>query len=240
MQKKIVVIPCYNEAARLDLAGFRKYLISARDVFLLFVDDGSFDDTAALLQSFKIDYPGQVEILKLHKNQGKAEAIRRGFLRAFQMNPFIVGYLDADLAVSLEEAGRLMSVLCDSSAYACFGSRVAMLGRNIQRKASRHYLGRVFATMASCILHLNIYDTQCGAKFFKNGQDLELAFQQPFISRWAFDVELIKRLMVRCDYNETNIIEEPVMAWVDKAGSKLSVFSSLKMGLDLCRIFLLR
>src|SRR5262249_14604995 len=100
----------------------------------------------------------------------------------------------------------------------------------------RHYLGRVFATAASLILRLRVYDTQCGAKFFRAGPALAAALATPFSSRWAFDVELIGRLL--CEGLEPGgFLEVTVHKWAVGGGSKLKAEPMLRSGLDLALIW---
>jgi len=96
------------------------------------------------------------------------------------MGARLVGFLDADLATPAEEMLRLVSTLRSSRAQAAFAARVALLGTTIERHATRHYLGRVFATAASLILDLRVYDTQCGAKAFHATPLLAAALEEPF------------------------------------------------------------
>src|SRR5437762_11262905 len=161
----VVVVPCFNEGRRLRAEGFRP-LLSEPGTRILFVDDGSRDDTRNVLAAICAELGPRALRLALPRNEGKAEAVRQGLLRAIQMSARIVGFLDADLATPAGEMLRLVSTLRASRTQAAFAARVALLGTTIERHATRHYLGRLFATAASLILDLRVYDTQCGAKAF--------------------------------------------------------------------------
>ena len=120
------------------------------------------------------------------------------------------------------------------------GARVALLGTAIQRRALRHYLGRLFATAASIILGLPVYDTQCGAKFFRDTPALRGALTGPFSSRWAFDVELIGRLL-RGDggaapLGAADFVEIPLRCWTDVPGSKVSSVQMMRAACDLVAV----
>ncbi|HEY3595095.1 MAG TPA: glycosyltransferase [Polyangiaceae bacterium] len=230
------VIPCYNEAARLDEQAF---LAAVQDdaIDLLCVDDGSRDATPDQLRDLAAQKPDRIAVLTLIENGGKAEAVRQGMLRAIAGGAEVVGYLDADLATPIAEMRRLTDILIRREVDVVLGARVAMLGHRIERRSWRHYLGRLFASAASMALRLPIYDTQCGAKVFRRTAALESALAQPFRSRWAFDIELIGRLLGgESKLDETKILEEPLREWHDVRGSKLRLAQMAGAAADLGRI----
>jgi glycosyltransferase involved in cell wall biosynthesis len=233
------VIPCFNEPRRLDHAGLAE-LLADPELDLVLVDDGSTDETANVLHALAAREPLRTSVLSLAENQGKAEAVRRGLLHALDAAPAIVGYADADLATPPRELLRLCALLRESSAEAVLGSRVALLGRDVDRSPARHYLGRVFATAASLALGTHVYDTQCGAKLFRASRALRAALSEPFRSRWAFDVELLGRLLAGSPgvppLPASALIEEPLREWRDVAGSKLGAGQMLRTVTDLARI----
>jgi glycosyltransferase involved in cell wall biosynthesis len=229
-----IVVPCFNEEARLDADGFA-VLAEHPDVRVLFVDDGSRDGTRALLERLAARWPRGAAVLALDENRGKAEAVRQGLRHALAGGAELVGYLDADLATPAVEMLRLRDAILASGAQAVLGARVALLGRDIQRSAARHYLGRVFATAASVVLRLPVYDTQCGAKLFRASPRLDAALAEPFHSRWSFDIELIGRL-VPPNGEPVGIVEVPLESWHDVGGSTLRLPQMVKSGLEIGRI----
>ncbi|HVI22271.1 MAG TPA: glycosyltransferase [Myxococcales bacterium] len=228
-----VVIPCYNEAVRLPKD--RVLALADSGIHVLLVDDGSTDGTALVLRLLAQSRPGRVSILERPGNCGKGEAVRAGFLAALKSGSRIVAYLDADFATPVEEMIRILNELKSGSARAALGSRIAVLGAQIERRAIRHYLGRIFATFASMVLRLPVYDTQCGAKAFRASPALLAALAEPFHARWAFDVELIGRLLA-AGLTQDDFLEVPLRRWVDVAGSRLRPMHFPLLGWELLRI----
>lgn len=237
-----LIVPCYNEAHRLNTGSFREFMTGHERVRILFVDDGSQDETANVLEQLCEGLEDHASVLSDGRNRGKAEAVRTGVEHALkQFSPQMVGYWDADLATPLTAVDQFLSVFDQNpEALMVFGARVKLLGRKVERKAIRHYLGRVFATVASNVLRLPIYDTQCGAKLFRVDETLRTVFTQPFISKWVFDVEIIARYL-KFFHNDTvrlerAIYEYPLEQWVDVAGSKVRPGDFVTAFFDLLRI----
>lgn len=226
MAKVIMVVPCYNEALRLKQDEFCQFTLPGHSLQFLFVNDGSTDDTLRVLMGMASQVPEKISVLDLVKNGGKAEAVRQGFAEAFTRDPEFVGFWDADLATPLYEIPRFVEIAASRPEIdMVFGSRVKLLGRTIERNVMRHYFGRVFATAVSATLQVPIYDSQCGAKLFRNTPLIQSCFQEPFLSRWIFDVELVARYRQRKhalkEQARGGIYELPLTEWKDIKGSKV-------------------
>ena len=238
-----IVVPCYNEARRLPSEKFVEFLHATRDIDLLFVNDGSSDNTLEVLERLQRVCGPSVTILHKPVNGGKGEAVRDGMLRAIELGRSrYVGFWDADLATPLEAVPALRQKLIDNPELEMvFGSRIRLLGRHVHRRAVRHYLGRVFATVVSIILRLAIYDTQCGAKIFRVTPALSQVLSRPFISRWVFDVEIIARFIALNHRDprqlHNSVYEFPLERWEDVAGSKVKPGDFLLAFLDTFRIY---
>jgi dolichyl-phosphate beta-glucosyltransferase len=239
MRKVGLIVPCYNEALRFDADGFLA-LAGLPDVTLVFVNDGSTDDTEGVLQRFCDGTRGRAELISLAENRGKAEGVRRGLSHALDAGAEIVGYVDADLATPTAEIDRLIETLRADVRSALLGSRVQLLGTQIERSPVRHYVGRVFGTVASLILRVPIYDTQCGAKVFRRTAALDAALADPFVSRWCFDIELLGRLLIGTVESPGLPVDEirelPLRRWRDIPGSNLSLAGAPQVMLELVRV----
>ncbi|NUQ65262.1 MAG: glycosyltransferase [Pirellulales bacterium] len=237
----VIVVPCYNEAERLDFAAFESF--ECGRCRFVFVDDGSRDATAEVLDRLCRAAPDRFSMVRLERNRGKAEAVRQGILHALDDNPRLVGYWDADLATPLDVIPQFCRVLDERpEVQLIMGSRVRLLGRSIQRHAVRHYVGRLFATAASLVLNLPVYDTQCGAKILRVTEQTRPLFAKPFRASWAFDVELLARYLAvhgrpAAESPWVGLYEMPLERWEDVRGSKLSILGGLTAFRGLAYVF---
>lgn len=242
MSRATIVVPCFNEERRLDSSAFRSFLSADNGIDLLLVNDGSSDRTLELLEAVARSSGGRASVLDLEVNGGKAEAVRRGMLKALESRPTHVGFWDADLATPLEDAKDFVRLLESRPDIEwVFGARVKLLGRHIERRSIRHYLGRVFATAVSVSLGVGVYDTQCGAKLFRATPEFAGILKERFLTRWIFDVEMMARLaQQRRRANQPSleevIYEYPLLRWRDVAGSKVKSTDFLKAIVELLRI----
>lgn len=239
--KTMVVIPCYNEANRLDGDVFLKTLAASAGLSFVFVNDGSSDETLTLLLSLQLANPAQIEVINLPQNAGKAEAVRAGLQHACRCGAELVGYWDADLATPLDAIADF-EVIMDRYAdiTVVFGARRQMLGHRINRTMSRRAVSRICAALARLAVGLPIGDTQCGAKMLRNTPALTQAIAQPFTAGWLFDVELFTRIAALTVTPARRFYEMPLSEWHEVAGSKVSGSAIARSGIQMLRLIATR
>jgi dolichyl-phosphate beta-glucosyltransferase len=230
MSRTCLIIPCYNEANRLDADAFAEFLSGAKDISICFGNDASTDGTLDVLQKIQSKYNERVFIVSHDKNRGKAEIVRKGVNEMYKLSRFdYFGYFDADLSAPLGACSGFIKYLEQNiNCQAVFGSRIEKPGVVIKKIYLRHLAGRIFSLVVNYLFKLRLYDTQCGAKLFRK-EIVPLVFNEPFISRWLFDIEIILRLR-KFYLKDGGVIEEkPLLLWVNKKGSKITVADLLKL-----------
>lgn len=229
-----LVVPCFNEAQRWSMDYWRA-MFDVPGIRWTFVNDGSSDGTAALLSETAV--LGEASVIALGQNAGKAEAVRQGMLAALERSTAGLGYMDADGAFNADDvtdvARSFHERVVEGAAFdAVWSSRVALAGRNIERHARRHYIGRIVATIVSQGQGPMPYDTQSGLKLFAPSASLASVLGAPFRTRWLFELELLSRWRAATGA-PMRIWEEPLNFWHDVPGSKIRGRELLRIGREL-------
>jgi len=241
----VLVIPCHNEALRLDIGRIYAMLEREPDWHFLFVDDGSTDGTALMLEELRRSFRDQVLVLTLPQNAGKAEAVRQGLLHALdqQPSPAYVGYLDADFSTPPEALEPFRDLLQRrKDLQGVIGVRLELGGRHIKRELHKTVLNKTLAWLSSAVMGVRFRDPTCGAKLLRASPELRSALHRPFLSRGIFDVELISRLGLYYDRAglgplEWSLYEYPLDQWNDVGGSHRKLDDYFDALWDLGKIF---
>lgn len=166
-----VVIPAYNEAARLPvtLNKVMSYLEGCEHTYeVIVVDDGSEDRTADIVEEQGRDHDHLRVIRNPHR--GKGYAVRTGMLAAAGR---YVLYSDADLSAPIEEVSKLLPYL-EGKFDVAMGSREGVGARRYDEPNYRHIMGRVFNGVVRLVALPQFNDTQCGFKAFRRDVAQEL------------------------------------------------------------------
>lgn len=207
------MIPAYNEERRIvpSLEKIVAFLSGQPySTKVIVVDDGSTDDTAALVEEFAKEHP-VISLLRA-RHGGKGHVVRMGMLAATGKNRFMC---DADLSMPVEEISKFFPMM-ESGCDIAIGSREAPGASRIAEPAHRHVMGRVFNLIVRLVAVRGFADTQCGFKCF-SGEAAETVFSLQTMDGWAFDVEL---LFIARKYG-LRVVEVPIH-WYYMSSSKVS------------------
>jgi glycosyltransferase involved in cell wall biosynthesis len=184
-----IVIPAYNESSRIEHTLERVLsCISTQnwDAEVLVVDDGSKDDTAAIVQRWMAVHP-RLNLVKNPGNRGKGYSVRNGLLQAAGD---VVMFTDADLSAPMEEAELLLAALADGADVAIGSRWMDRTRQTIHQPLYRQVFGRCFNWITRTVMGLPFKDTQCGFKAFKRPA-AQVIFRLQRIERWGFDPEIL-------------------------------------------------
>ena len=220
-----IVIPAYNESGRLPRT-LRTVVDCVRshdwNAEVIVVNDGSTDDTAAIVRRFAATSP-EVRLLENPQNRGKGYSVRNGVTHALGD---IILFTDADLSTPLDEAEALFAALARGADIA-IGSRWMSRSHQTERQPLyRQFFGRCFNALTRVLMHLPFADTQCGFKAFTRSAALTV-FPLQTIDRWGFDPELLFIAMWRGIH-----IEEVPVSWAHDTRTRIRY---VKAGLQMLR-----
>lgn len=225
-----IIIPAYNEEARIGptLERIGEYMRSSgMDYEIIVVDDGSTDDTRAVVSDAARRISG-LRLVEDRVNRGKGFSVKNGFLNS---SGRLVLFTDADLSTPIEELERFLPE-AERGADIVIGSR-SLKGSNIIKRQPfyRVLMGKTFNKLVRLLTVSGLVDTQCGFKLFRR-DTCEPIFRAQRVERFAFDVEIL----FLAQKKGLKISELPVK-WINSPQSKVHpVRDSLRMAFDLLQI----
>ncbi|MDA7641537.1 glycosyltransferase family 2 protein [Candidatus Marinimicrobia bacterium] len=157
--KLSIIIPMYNEQESLDslfveLSGL---FGQEAETEIIFINDGSSDNTLNILESKIKNYPTW-SIINLYRNYGKSVALQAGFDNS---KGEIIATMDADLQDNPKEIHHLIEEL--EKGY----DVVSGWKKNRKDPLEKKIASKIFNFFVRVFSGLKIHDSNCGIKVFK-------------------------------------------------------------------------
>ena len=187
MNRKIIIIPTYNEAKNIGI------LINKLRVFnlnILIIDDNSPDNTAAIVKNL-MDENSNLHLIHRKNKLGLGSAYREGFRYCIDMGYESFIQMDADFSHRIEDLG---SLLADESNYdVIIGSRYVQGGGTKGWSANRMLLSKFANTYARFITRCKIKDLTSGFRIYSLEALKEIEFEKTTCNGYGFQIEMSSR-----------------------------------------------
>ena len=210
-----LVVPMWNESARIEATVATLADAFADDgVEVIFVDDGSDDGTADIVERACKEAAFDAEVMRFTQNRGKGAAVRAGLLAA---TGDTVGFVDADLSAGPAEIERVFAAVDAGRGDVVLASRAtADATITVRQPFVRRWSGWLFNLGLRAGRLTRLTDTQCGLKAFRV-EVVPLLFGPLVAAGFAFDVEVL----ARAERLGLAVTEVPIV-WHHVDGSRLS------------------
>ena len=161
MDKKLVIIPTYNEIENIE-AIIRKVFSLQGEFQVLVIDDGSPDGTASAVKTLMQEFPGKLHIIERSCKQGLGTAYIAGFKWALERDYDYVFEMDADFSHNPDDLIRLWKACADEGADLSIGSRYCKGISVVDWPIGRIVMSYFASTYVRAVLGMKIFDTTAG------------------------------------------------------------------------------
>ncbi|MET0394820.1 MAG: glycosyltransferase family 2 protein [Chitinophagaceae bacterium] len=181
-----VVIPLINEAESLpELTAWIERVMDTHHYTyeIVFVDDGSTDDSWQVIQQLRAQNP-HIKAIKFQRNYGKSAGLNEGF-RAAQGDVIIT--MDADLQDSPDEIPELRRMVTEEGYDLVSGWKK----KRYDNRLTKNLPSKVFNAAARQMSKIKLHDFNCGLKAYRRNvvKSIEVYGEMhryvPVLAKWA-------------------------------------------------------
>lgn len=165
MDKKIVIIPTYNEKENIE-AIIRKVFSLEGNFNILIIDDGSPDGTATIVKSLQEEFPEKLFMIEREGKLGLGTAYLTGFKWSLEKGYDYIFEMDADFSHNPDDLIRLYKACAEDGADLAIGSRYCHGVSVVDWPISRIVMSYYASVYVRIVLGMKIYDTTAGFKCY--------------------------------------------------------------------------
>ncbi len=227
MNSALVIIPTYNERENIE-----KMILTLMQldlpIHVLFVDDGSPDGTAAVIQSYQTRYSDQIHLIQRKGKLGLGTAYIAGFQWALERKYDFICEMDCDFSHNPKDLKRLIEA-CQNNADVAVGSRYTRGGSVVNWPLHRKWMSKGAGVYVNCVLGLGVKDATAGFVCFKRKVLENLDLDKIQFVGYAFQIEMKYRAK-----QKGFTIQEVAIEFVDRvlgqSKMSLNIFNEAFLG----------
>jgi dolichol-phosphate mannosyltransferase len=223
----LVIIPTYNERENIE-----KMILTLMQldllIHVLFVDDGSPDGTAAVIQSYQTRYSDQIHLIQRKGKLGLGTAYIAGFQWALERKYDFICEMDCDFSHNPKDLKKLIEA-CQNNADVAVGSRYTRGGSVVNWPLHRKWMSKGAGVYVNCVLGLGVKDATAGFVCFKRKVLENLDLDKIQFVGYAFQIEMKYRAK-----QKGFTIQEVAIEFVDRvlgqSKMSLNIFNEAFLG----------
>ncbi len=166
MDKKVVIIPTYNEKENIE-AILRKVFSLPGGFHVLVIDDGSPDGTAAIVKGLQASFPDRLHLIERSGKLGLGTAYLTGFRWSLEQGYDYIFEMDADFSHNPDDLLRLYEACAEGGADLSIGSRYCHGVSVVDWPIGRILMSYCASLYVRLILGMKVYDTTAGFKCYR-------------------------------------------------------------------------
>ena len=161
MEKKLVIIPTYNEIENIEKIT-RAVLALKGGFHVLVIDDGSPDGTAAAVRKLQPEYPERLHLVERSGKLGLGTAYVTGFKWALEQGYDYIFEMDADFSHNPDDLPRLLAACTEGGADMSIGSRYCDGINVVNWPMGRIMMSYCASIYVRTVLGVRIFDSTAG------------------------------------------------------------------------------
>ena len=189
MDKKIVIIPTYNEKENIKDIILEVFTLEGRyDV--LVIDDGSPDGTASIVKGLMEEWPERLFLIEREGKLGLGTAYLTGFRKCLEMGYDYIFEMDADFSHNPKDLPRLYAACAEDGADLAIGSRYCNGVSVVDWPIGRIVMSYFASVYVRTILRMRVYDTTAGFKCYSRRVLETMDLDDVRMKGYGFQIEM--------------------------------------------------
>ena len=210
MDKKVVIIPTYNEKENIEKI-IRKVFSLEGSFHILIIEDGSPDGTGAIVKGLQAEFPDRLFMIERSGKLGLGTAYITGFKWSVEHAYDFIFEMDADFSHNPDDLPRLYKACSEEGADLAIGSRycdgISVINWPIGRVIMSYYA----SVYVRKVLRMKVYDTTAGFKCYRRKVLETIDLDRIKMKGYGFQIEM-KYTTYKLGFN----IKEVPIIFVDR------------------------